>query len=261
MTEQKAQYQTAMVPLADTMQLGDVLAKSGFFSDSRGAAQAVVKILAGREIGVGPIAAMTGVNIIKGRVTLSANIMAAAIKRDPRYDYRIKRLDDDGCELEFYEGGKAVGTSSFDKADAKQAGLSGDNWTKYPRNMFFARAISNGAKWFCPDIFGGPVYTPDELGAAVDGETGEIIDGETSPPWTPEVVEANQGDAPKPTNGAVKKAWFLKVLDEITYYRATNHVVNTLKQLGYEAFEPDKADAMFAALQAHAKAKADEEAA
>jgi hypothetical protein len=23
--------------------------------------------------------------------------------------------------------------------------------------------MSNGAKWFCPDIFAGPVYTPDEM--------------------------------------------------------------------------------------------------
>ena len=57
------------------------------------------------------------------------------------------------------------------------AGLdSNTNWRKYPRNMLFARAISNGARWYCPDLFGGsPVYTPDELGAEVDGETGEVL--------------------------------------------------------------------------------------
>jgi hypothetical protein len=41
--------------------------------------------------------------------------------------------------------------------------------------MLFARAMSNGAKWFCADVFGGPVYTPDELGAAIDMETGEML--------------------------------------------------------------------------------------
>jgi hypothetical protein len=40
--------------------------------------------------------------------------------------------------------------------------------------MLYARALSNGAKWYCPDVFGGPIYTPDELGAVVDGETGEL---------------------------------------------------------------------------------------
>ena len=120
---------------------------------------------------------MTGVNIIKGKVTLSANLIAAAIKRSGRYNYRVMALTDESCRVEFYEGGQSVGVSEFTMADAKAAGLAtGDNWRKFPRNMLFARAISNGAKWYCPDLSGGPLYTPDELGATVDGETGEVID-------------------------------------------------------------------------------------
>lgn len=162
--------------LQDTMKLGETLAKSGFFQDSKGAAQAVVKILAGRELGFGPITSMTGINVIRGRVTLSANLIAAAIKGSGKYDFKVAHLDDEKCSIVFYEGGKQIGESSFTMSDAKQAELSGGNWTKYPRNMLFARAISNGAKWHTPDVFGGPVYTPDELGANVDGETGDIIE-------------------------------------------------------------------------------------
>src|SRR5262249_11714760 len=131
----------------DLMTLGRVLAQSGFFEDSRQEAQAVVKVLAGAELGFGPIASLTGINVIKGRVTLSANLIAAAIKaRRPQYDYRVKRLDDTGCEIQFYEDGDLVGTSAFGIEDARKAQLSGDNWRHFPRNMFFARAISNGAK-------------------------------------------------------------------------------------------------------------------
>jgi hypothetical protein len=119
---------------------------------------------------------MTGVNIIKGKVTLSANLIASAIKRSGRYNYRVVTLTDDACRIDFYEAGERIGTSEFSTADAKAAGLAGDNWRKFPRNMLFARAISNGAKWYCPDLSGGPLYTPDELGAQVDGETGEVID-------------------------------------------------------------------------------------
>ena len=33
-------------------------------------------------------------------------------------------------------------------------------WVKYPRNMLFARAMSNGVRWFAPEATGGlPVYT------------------------------------------------------------------------------------------------------
>lgn len=164
--------------LSETMQLGDLLAQSGFFADSRGAAQAVVKVLAGREIGFGPIASMTGIHVISGRVSISANLMAAAIKRSGRYDYRVREMTAQRCEIEFRErnGDKweIIGSSEFTAQDARAAGTK--NMDKYARNMLFARAMSNGARWYCPDIFGGPVYTPEEMGATVDGETGEVID-------------------------------------------------------------------------------------
>ena len=177
---------TALVPFAsmqETLELGKLLAQSGFFDDAKGAAQAVVKVLAGRELGFGPIASMTGIHIISGKPTLSANLMAAAIKRTRRYTYHILRLDNTGCELEFIEEGQSLGMSSFTEADARQAGVyegrNAHTWRKYPRNMLFARALSNGARWFCPDIFGGPIYTPEEMEVPVD-EDGEVIDGQAN---------------------------------------------------------------------------------
>ena len=182
--------------LSETMQLGELLAASGFFQDSRGAAQAVVKVLAGAEIGFGPIASMTGINVIQGRVSISANLMAAAIKRSGRYDYRVKEMTPQRCEIEFRERNgdrwEIIGSSEFTAQDARLAGTK--NMDKYARNMLFARAMSNGARWYCPDIFGGPVYTPEELGAAVDGETGEVIDAPA-----PRIVVERQ---PEPQNGA-----------------------------------------------------------
>jgi hypothetical protein len=164
----------AIVPVPhsdiDLMTLGQTLAKSGYFSDARDAAQAVVKVLAGRELGIGDIAAMTGIYIVKGRVTMSANLMASLIKRSGKYNYRVTRMENDGVTIVFYEGRDEIGTSAFTADDAKAAGLwnSSDPWKKTPRNMLFARAMSNGAKWFCPDAFTGPVYTPDELSDVVD---------------------------------------------------------------------------------------------
>jgi len=185
--------------LSETMQLGDLLAQSGFFADSRGAAQAVVKVLAGREIGFGPIASMTGIHVISGRVSISANLMAAAIKRSGRYDYRVREMTAQRCEIEFRErnGDKweIIGSSEFTAQDARAAGTK--NMDKYARNMLFARAMSNGARWYCPDIFGGPVYTPEEMGATVDGETGEVIDAPA-----PRIVT----EPPAPTNGKQAQA-------------------------------------------------------
>ncbi len=162
--------------VSDTLSLAKVIADSGFFTDARDVAQAGVKILAGRELGFGPVQSMTGIYLVKGRITLSANLIAAAVRRSGRYDYRVTHLDDLKCVIQFTMDKQAAGVSTFTIDDAKKASLaSNDNWKKYPRNMLFARAMSNGARWYCPDVFGGPVYTPDELGAAVDAEEGTVI--------------------------------------------------------------------------------------
>lgn len=179
MTEQREQIQTALTVVAGQMSLtdlGTMLAQSGYFQDARDAAQAVVKVLAGQELGFPPIASMTGIYIVKGRVTLSANMIAAAVKRSGKYNYLIRQMDNNGCVIEFFEGSQGIGTSKFTREDAIAAGLAtGENYKHYPRNMFFSRAMSNGAKWFTPDIFGGSLYTPEELGAVIDGETGEVL--------------------------------------------------------------------------------------
>lgn len=196
--------QAPLISLEETTTLGSLLAKSGYFQDARDMAQAVVKVLAGRELGFGPIMSMTGIYIVKGRVTLSANLMAAAIKRSGKYTFRVRELSDKACKLEFFEQGQSLGESGFTMEDAKAAKLAGgDNWTHYPRNMLFARALSNGAKWYCPDIFGGPVYTPDELGVEVNGDTGEPARPATLTPVeaaeaTP-TATATDADAPQPS--------------------------------------------------------------
>lgn len=157
----------ARSPDEELMFLGKAMASSGFFADSQRASQAIVKILAGRELGIPSVAAMTGIHIIKGRVSLSANLIAAIVKRSAKYNYRVVAHDRDRCVIEFSERGEAVGRSTFTMDDAKAAGLlaTNPNWQRYPSNMLFARAMSNGAKWYCADIFGGPVYTGEELGA------------------------------------------------------------------------------------------------
>jgi len=163
----------------DAMKAAQAMAASGFFQDARQAAQAVVKILAGQELGVGPFTSMTGVYIIQGRPALSANLMAAAVKRSGRYNFRVIELTDTRCEIAFFEGGQECGRSVFTADEARKAGTK--NMDKYPRNMLYARAISNGVRWFCPDVLGGsPVYTPEELGASVN-EDGQVIDIQPEP--------------------------------------------------------------------------------
>ena len=188
----------------DIQSLGQVMAQSGFFRDTREAAQAIVKIQAGKELGFGPVASMTGIFIIEGRVSVSASIMGAAVQRSGRYNFRVMSHTETECVIEFTERDKVIGVSAFRLGDAIKAGIGGkDVWKKYPRNMLFARAMSNGVRWFCPSIFGGPLYTPEELDATVDG-TGVPVEAPAKRPIQvfamPSAVEAfNANAAPNGT--------------------------------------------------------------
>lgn len=171
------QYET----MDDLERLGKAMAASGYFSDARQASQAVVKILAGREMGFGPVAAMTGIHIIEGKPTVGANLMAAAVRAHPHYDYQVKTITDNECAITFLRDGIEIGESALTlkEVNARKINMAWDkqknewkekyNWKTYPKNMLFARCISNGVKWFAPDVFmGTTVYTPDELSGLDD---------------------------------------------------------------------------------------------
>ena len=218
MTEQKQEYaivkkdNTVIQNFHDVENVAKAMAGSGFFQDSKQASQAIVKVLAGHELGFGPFASMTGIHIIQGKPAFGANLIAGAIKAQGKYDYRIAALDDTRCDVEFYQiiDGKRVslGMSSFSIDDAKKAGLTTkDNWSKFPRNMLFSRAISNGARWYTPDVFSGaPVYTPEELGADVD-QDGNVVDApfiEVEPEPQPKKAEPELDLTPVPVEDAPK---------------------------------------------------------
>lgn len=166
--------------MEDVERAACAMSASGFFPDSKQAAQAIVKVLAGRELGFGAFASMTGVAVIQGKPVIGANLLAAAVKQTGKYNYRVLEHTEQVCKIAFYEGkihsDNCVGVSTFTMDDARAAGLTNkDNWKKYPRNMLFARAIANGQKWYAPDVFNGvTVYTPDEMGENVDDD-GNII--------------------------------------------------------------------------------------
>ena len=182
--------------LAEVQTLGALLAKSGYFQDAKDAAQACVKVLAGQELGLPPIASMMGIHVIKGKVELSANLIASLVRRHG-YDYVIERHDNTGCVIVFLsKEKKQLGKSSFTEADAKAAQIGSDMYRKFPRNMYFSRAMSNGAKWFCPEVFSGvPVYGQGELGGP--SEDSEVVDPAEAGP-APAPVPARRVEEAKP---------------------------------------------------------------
>jgi len=253
----------------DAFSVAKAMAASNYFQDSKDASKALVKILAGQEIGMGPFASMTGIHIIQGKPVMGANVIATIIKNDPRYDYRVLKLEDDGCELAFYQDGKEVGRSGFNKEDAKAAGLlNKDNWHKYPRNMYFARAISNGARWHTPGVFGGaPVYTPDEFDLDVD-EDGMVIDSvaeDVTEKPDPEQIVKELGYEPKKKNGN-GRSWSAELVEAVVSTDTVEHpkhavMVLNLSNLDPKTATPEQAAQFAKYYRGHRDAGVDEETA
>ncbi len=150
-----------LIKATDALTLGETFHKSGMFSDIKSASQAVVKIMAGAEMGMSPFQAMSGIHIIQGKPTIGAGLMASRVKASGKYNYRVNEMTDTICRFEFTENGQPIGVSTFTIVDAKKARTK--NLDRFPRNMLFARAMSNGVRWYCPDIYEGPVYVPEEM--------------------------------------------------------------------------------------------------
>lgn len=157
----------------DLARLSAMISSSHMSKDVRNAAQAAYLIQAGAELGLPPIASVQQLVMVKGKVTMSAQAWAALIKRSGKYNYTVQKHTEKGCRLQFFERWgdewKAVGESTFTIDDAKRAGLLKNNiWHQYPKAMLFARALTAGARIYCPDV-SMAAYTSEELG-------GEVID-------------------------------------------------------------------------------------
>ncbi len=201
-----AQASSSLPQPLDPFRLGETLAASGYFPDARKAAQAVVKILAGAELGIPPIASMSKIHIMDGKPTLGADALAMLLARHAHYGYRIVEHTEETCQIELLRGGEALGKSEFTMADAERAGLvkGKSGWERYPKAMLFARALSQGVRWFCPDLtLGGSVYVEGEIEdqpAKRRRKPPPVIEATVSEPPEPEQVEYEPAKPEPPAN-------------------------------------------------------------
>jgi hypothetical protein len=164
--------QLIQVSTEDVMEIAKIFADSGAFEDSKQAAKAAVKIIAGAELGFTPIVSMANIHFFKGKAVLSANAMASLIKDSGKYEYKILQHDETICEIAFYQWInnelKSLGTPvRYTIEEARHAGLSGkDNWKYYPKDMLFAACIRQGMRRYCADLLRNVAGVPSEQDAA-----------------------------------------------------------------------------------------------
>lgn len=154
-------------------------------------------------IGVHPMVAVTGIHVIEGKPSASAQLIGGLVRRAGHklrvtFDgatgtatARVIRADDPEFVFE----------SVWTMARAKAAGLTGKKvWQQYPDAMLKARAITEVARDACPEALFGVVYTPEELGADDVDVDGDLVPSVTVTQLSPVaddpfVVPVDSGDA------------------------------------------------------------------
>lgn len=170
------QSSTAMAEWQIIREQSSVLVTTGFLPQSvKTPEQAMAIILTGRELGIGPMAALNNINIIQGKPSVSPQLMLAMINSTREAEDIAIETSDAGAVCTIKRRGRTAYTAKFGPKEAKAMGLDGkDNYKKQAATMYQWRAVAAAARATFPDVILG-MYTPDELGA-VTTEDGEVVE-------------------------------------------------------------------------------------
>ena len=123
----------------------------------------------GYALGLSPVDAINSIHVIEGKPSMSADLMAALVRRaghklrireeatqdGPRVTATLIRRDDPDFEF----------VVVWDRAKARAANLHGKgNWKTYEAQMMRNRAVTEVARQGASDVLHGVIYDPEELG-------------------------------------------------------------------------------------------------
>jgi len=172
---QNVKEQMALVPMEHELTVYNTMAQravaSKMYRNIGDDAAVMTIMLSARELGISPMTAINGgLNIIQGRVEISARMMNALIRR-AGHSIQCIESSDNVCRLK----GKRRDTgdeeeASFSIEEAKRAGLikPGGGWTKYPSDMLYARALSRLARRLFSDVIGCAYVEGEIIDAKVE---------------------------------------------------------------------------------------------
>jgi len=220
MTEQREEYKVpavyrddVLVPTWERMkEQAKILHDSGFFPKAiKKSSQALAVMLAGRELGLGPMESLRSIYIVDGQTCISSGFMAAMIW-DAGHGYEIMESTEESCRIKFWRQAGITRTyyvHEFTIEEAARANLLGKfAWKSYPKAMLFNRCISGGARAFLPDI-ARRMYTPEEMGAPVTiSEDGDVvIDAEVTEIESETATGTEETGTQEKANGDPPRPW------------------------------------------------------
>ncbi len=143
------------------IQVSDAIFKSGLFPNVKNSFGAFAIVQYGAELGIGPMTSLQTMAIVQGKICMGAQMMLSlAIKAG--VSYKIIQSTNEIAVIEFK--GDTEYTSAFGITDAKTAGIwkAQSGWEKYPKDMCFWRAVTQGIRRVKPGVVLG-LYAIEEL--------------------------------------------------------------------------------------------------
>lgn len=154
-------YQEQKQELEYFNHLAMIAAKGGGLKESP---EVIINImLTAKDFGISPMKAInSGFQVIKGKICMTTNLMADRIRK-AGHSIRIPEWTSEKCIILGVrkDNGDSI-KFEYTIEDAKLAGLtSNPNWSKFPKNMLYCRAMSTLARTLFPDVVGN-AYSEDE---------------------------------------------------------------------------------------------------
>ena len=200
--------------------------------------------------------------VMRGRMTMSADLMAAVVRRA-------------GHKLRVHEQGMSVTaalirrddpdyefTATWDEAKARRAGLWGQRgpWSLYPAQMLRSRAITEVCRQGASDALAGTVYTVEELEDSVGSATPTAdADANSVGSATPTAdADANSVGSATPTAASPKDRSRALLSQHVREHGgAPADVWRAAQDMGADPDDPDSVAACLAALLAAQEADGD----
>jgi hypothetical protein len=155
-------------------------------------------VLAGHEMGIGPMESLSHIAVIDGRPTFAAELMRAQVLRRGHEIWVEESTVTRAIVVGRRHGSAHEVRATWTMDDARKANLAGKrNWQHYPRQMLVARASAELIRNAFPDVLGATRYVTEEVLYDPDFERLDV-DQPTA--------EGNGSTAPAPAKRTAKRA-------------------------------------------------------
>lgn len=168
MAETTALTQSGQITLSEQMAYAKAVASSDIIPNAyhNKPANVLIALGFGQSMGLSPAESLYRINVIKGKPTMGAELIASQVRKA---GHKLRLVKDEAnqsvtCTIVRADDPKYPTSVTRDKAWAKSMQLDGnDNYRKQPMTMLTWRAITACAREACPEALYGVAYTSDEM--------------------------------------------------------------------------------------------------